>query len=224
MNKKFEKFLKEFAEHEEKKVSYIFQEPRNKILVCAGMHLNWMGDFFANLKIKWELKEVDLKKVMFSGTNSKWNKVLLERCERSPEKFQRLLKEKPDIKKIFDRVSYGGEPILVRKAQEKKGYYKVLDGMHRVVGATIAGKKKIFVWVPTNEFDHLPYCEAHTIYDLIRGYIRNRRTAEGQKELFYALKLLKNTYGNVEKLLKERFNEKWVFEKDVQSVIKKVLK
>lgn len=225
MDKKFEKFLKDFADHEEQKTAYIFKEPRNKILVCAGMHLNWMGDFFANPKIKWKLKEIDVEKIIFTGTGEpKWNDILLKECERSPEKFQKMLKEKPEIKRYFEKASFGDEPIIVRKANDKKGFFKTIDGMHRAVGAAISGKKKVMAWVPTNEEKHLPYCEAHTIYDLIRGYIRNRRTKEGQKELYYSLKLLKNTYGNVEKLLKERFNEKWVFEKDVQAVIKKVLR
>uniref|UniRef100_A0A7C4M0W3 Uncharacterized protein n=1 Tax=candidate division CPR3 bacterium TaxID=2268181 RepID=A0A7C4M0W3_UNCC3 len=224
-NKKIEKFIKELAKHEREKISYQFEDSRNSILVTSGLHLNWIGDFFSNPKIKWEEKEIAVEKIKFTGTNPKINDILLNQCHRSPKEFRKLIKDNPKIKKEFEKyTSFGNEPILVRKDEDNKGYYKVLDGMHRFVGASLSNKPKIKVWLPINEDVELPYCEPHVVYDLMRGYMRHAKDKEGQKELYYALKLLNRTYANVKDLLKGILGEKWVFDKDVQKIIKKVLK
>jgi hypothetical protein len=61
------------------------------------------------------------------------------------------------------------------------------------------------------------------IYDLIRGYQRNARDKKGANDLFHALSLLKRCYSNVPGLLRKRFNFKYLPDKSVQAVIKKVL-
>ena len=98
-----------------------------------------------------------------------------------------------------------------------------LDGMHRVIGAALSNKKTIKAMAPINENDVLPVCEAHTVYDLIRGYLRNRRTEDGETELYHGLKLLINTYTNVHELLENRFDENWLKDEKTQEIIKKVL-
>ena len=114
------------------------------------------------------------------------------------------------------------ETILVRES-DNPGKYKILDGIHRLIGACLEGKKTIIALVPMNENGVLPICEAHTIYDLIRGFIRHRHNKDGETELYYGLKLLLNTYANTQDLLKNRFNKKWVDDEKTQNIIKKVL-
>lgn len=221
---KFKRYLQDLAVHEDEKSKKNLQEPRKKILVNAGIRLNWLGDYFANPKIKWEEKILPIEKIQFTGTSPKWNKILTEKCGRSVKKFKELLKNKPNLKKIFEgESSFGNETILVR-VSEDKGMFKVLDGMHRFVGAVLKGDQNIKVFVPINEKNVLPICEEHVVYDLIRGFMRNAKDRQGKTELYYALTLLLRTYGNVEVLLKKRFNKKYVHDDDVQDIIKKVLK
>ncbi|OQX71550.1 hypothetical protein B6D52_00980 [Candidatus Parcubacteria bacterium 4484_255] len=220
---RFAQYLKQLAEHEEERVKSYLNDPRAKILVNAGISLNWLGDFFANPEIKWEEQELPIEKIQFTGATPEWNKILIDQCERSVEKFQELIDKQPKLKKRFQQeASFGSEIILVRKS-ENKDFYKVLDGMHRFMGSVLKKEKKVKVFTPINEKSVLPICEAHTIYDIIRGFVRNARDAEGENELYHALKLLCRTYANVKTLLKERFNENYVRDKKVQEVIKKIL-
>ena len=95
--------------------------------------------------------------------------------------------------------------------------------MHRLIGAVIEKRKEVLVFFPVNEDEYLPICEAHTIYDFIRGFIRNAKDEKGEIELYHGLKLLCRTYANVRELLIERFNENYVHDNEVQEIIKKVL-
>jgi len=96
--------------------------------------------------------------------------------------------------------------------------------MHRFVGAVIEKQKTVTAYVPINEDKHLPICEAHTVYDLIRGFQRHAKDDNGKIELYYALKLLARTYENVIDLLENRFNFTYVADDEVQEIIKKVIK
>ena len=218
----FEKYIQDLANHEDEK-SKSFLDPRKRILVNAGIRLNWIGDFLANPKIKYEKKEVPTGKVLFTGTNLEWNKVLVDKCERSVEKFQKLIEQDEKIKHRFtEEASFGNEPILMRGPDEK-GFYRVFDGMHRFVGAVIKKRKTVSAYVAINEDKHLPVCEAHTVYDLIRGFQRHARDENGKTELYHGLKLLARTYENVIDLLENRFNSTYVADDEVQEIIKKVI-
>jgi len=157
----------------------------------------------------------------FTGTSPKGNEIFIEKCQRLPSKLRDLVSQDKILeKKLRDWASFGEELILLRKDGD---IYKVLDGMHRFVGCVLEGASTVEAYVPTNEKEVLPICEAHVIYDLIRGYLRNARNEESKQDLYHALRLLSKTYVNVPVLLKERFNEAHVFERDVQEVIQKVL-
>jgi hypothetical protein len=220
--KKFEKYIEVLATHEDKK-SKSFLDSRGKILVNAGIRLNWIGDFISNPKIKYKLTSIPVNKVLFTGTNPDWNKILINQCKKSVEKFQVLTKNNLEIKKKFSKESsFGEEPILMRGPDEY-GHYRVFDGMHRFVDAVLKNKKIIPAYIPINEDKHLPICEAHVVYDLIRGFQRHAKDRQGKRELFYALKLLARTYENVIELLEKRFNFKYIADKEVQEIIKKVM-
>lgn len=220
---KFEKYIDVLATHEDKK-SKSFLDPRGRILVNAGIRLNRIGDFISNPNIKYKLTSVSVNKVLFTGTNPDWNKILIDQCEKSVERFRALTKNNLEIKKKFSKeASFGDEPILMRGPDEN-GLYRVFDGMHRFVGAVLKNKKTIAAYIPINEEKHLPICEAHVAYDLIRGFQRHAKDQQGKRELYYALKLLARTYENVIDLLKNRFNFKHIPDKDVQKIIEKVIK
>lgn len=224
---KFQKYLSDLAEVEKTKAEKAEMETsEGKILVYGGVKLNWLGDFFGNPKIKWKKQTLPLEQILFSGTGPDWNKILIDECKRQPEKFQELIKKDPKSKdKFWQEVKdVAGIPILVRIADEDPKKFQVLDGMHRFIKAVIENKKEIKVYLPINEKEFLPVCERHTIYDLIRGFIRNAHNKAGEKELYFGLKLLARTYSNVIQDLKERFNDNWVRNEKAQAVIQKVIK
>jgi hypothetical protein len=217
----FETYLEKLADHEKKKCKALMSS-RERILVYAGIRLNWLGDLLANPDIRYDKKDVPVNKVLFTGTNPEWNKVLIDACEKSVEKFQMLIEANEEMRNKFAReASFGNEPILLRSPNEK-GLYPVSDGMHRVVGAVIEKRKTVTAYVPIDEDKHLPVCEAHTVYDVIRGFQRNARDEEGKIQLYHALKLLARTYKNVPGLLATRFNSTYVHDEDVQEIIQKV--
>ncbi len=218
----FEEYLHTLADHEDMKNREKLN-PRERILVNAGIRLNWMGDFLANPAITYEKSEIPVNEILFTGTDPEWNAILIEQCERSPEKFQVHIQNDETIRKKFtEEASFGDEAILVRGPYEK-GKYQVIDGMHRFVGAVIEKRETITAYVPINEHEHLPICEAHVVYDIIRGFQRHARDEQGKIELYYALKLLARTYENVRELLKTRFCFSYIADDEVQAIIRKVL-
>jgi hypothetical protein len=133
------------------------------------------------------------------------------------------MQRQSDLREQFRReASFTQEPILVRGPDEK-GLYRVVDGMHRFVGVVLDDRETVRAFVPTNAIDHLPICEPHVVYDLIRGFIRHAHDPQGMIELEHALRLLARTYANVIPLLTERFTLAYVPDDDVQKVISKVL-
>lgn len=218
----FEEYLEQLADRQEAKSKAWKDDARHRILVHAGVGLNWIGDFLGNSKIKWEKISLPISQIQMTGTEPEWNELFIEKCARDPLKLLELLKADAALHDTVSRWAGSSKsadlPILVRRDGDK---FKVLDGMHRFVAQVLAGLQAVEVWAPVSE--ELPICESHVVYDLIRGYIRNARDKRGKEELYCALKLLNRTYSNVGDLLKNRFNEKWVPDNDVQEVIRRVL-
>lgn len=218
---KFEKYIENLASHEDKKGKSLINA-RERILVNAGIRLNWIGDYIANPKIKYRKIDISVDKVLFTGTNPEWNKILIDRCQKNVTNFKELIKNDKKIRKKFaSEASYGNEQILIRGPDEN-GFYSVFDGMHRFLGIILKNKKTVQAYVPINEQDHLPVCEAHVVYDLIRGFQRHANNKQGEKDLYHALKLLARTYENVIELLEKRFNFTYVADRKVQKIIKRV--
>ncbi|MDD2566090.1 MAG: hypothetical protein PHY51_04625, partial [Candidatus Gracilibacteria bacterium] len=182
----FEKYLGSLSDHELEK--YFNITPREKLLALSGIALNWIGDFVSNPNIRFKEIEVDIRDILFTGTKPEINEILINQAEKKPENLKILLNDNPEIKEKLEKwASFGNEPVLFRKDGQK---YKVVDGIHRLVGAVIQGKEKILGYIPINFEEHLPYCESHVIYDLIRGFQRNAKNEQGKIELYHALKLL----------------------------------
>lgn len=218
----FNSYLQDLASHESFKTNTTL-DSRQKILVNAGVQLNWMGDFLANPKIEYQRLEVPLNKIQFTATEPEWNEILMIKCDASIQKFQDLILADETLKEKFNQeASFGEEPILL-VGPNNQGFYRPFDGMHRLVGAAINRKETISAYVQIKENDHLPICEAHVIYDLIRGFQRNAKDNQGKIELYHALKLLARTYENVISLLKNRFGPERIHDEDVQEVLKSVI-
>lgn len=225
----FEEYLTQLADHElndKPGTKEVLKDPRRILLVTAGINLNWLGDFFANKNINWEKKAFKLDQIVLTGMYGELNEILIKKCQRNPRKVQETMAQDGHIKKVVEEnASYQDLPIIVRNDEDRMGQkYKVLDGMNRMLGKIVKNTDEFEAYYPTNEFDYLPLCEPHVIYDVIRGYIRHARDEKGRKQLYHALSLLVRTYENTATLLKERFGPKNVFEKDVQKVIIEVLK
>lgn len=218
----FEAYLEVLAEHEDEK-SRSLLDPRDRILVNAGVRLNWIGDFVANKKIKYKKMSVILEKILFTGASKKWNKILLGECGKSIGRFRELIARDEQVRKMFaEEASFGDEPILLRGPDEK-GFYAPVDGMHRLVGAILQNKNTVAAFVTADGGECLPICEAHVVYDLIRGFQRHAKDEQGKIELYHALMLLARTYENVVGLLKGRFDPEHVPDESVQEIVRKVI-
>lgn len=221
----FGRYLAELAAHEEEKTKpYLEEDPRRRLLVFAGARLNWIGDFLANPAVRWEERTIPVDDIGFTRTSPDWSAILVDQCGRSPTRFRNLVASDPAMREKFEReASSGDEPVLVRAGEAPFPYF-VLDGMHRFVGNVLRGTKQVSALVPVNEKEVLPVCEAHVVYDLLRGYQRNAKDDAGAADLAASLRLLCRTYANVPDLLRNRFNATYVPDETVQRIITEVLR
>ena len=94
----FNTYLKSLAEHKWAEFQKTLTA-REKLLVIAGIGLNSTGDLLANPKIKFAKKQVTINKIIFTRTSPEWNKILIDKCHRSPKKLQSLLEKNTLLKK-----------------------------------------------------------------------------------------------------------------------------
>lgn len=190
---------------------------REKLAMYSGALLKWTADYLSDGNIKWQKRKIKINDLTLAGTNPEGNKIIIDKCQRSPEKFRILLKKNPKIKKIFKDAKLNSIPILVRYEEKE---YKVLDGMHRVIGAILANKSEITAFVGKVS-NPRSWIEPHVVYDLLKANQRKLNT--NREDLICALRFLCKAYINVEDLLKNRFNDSYVYDKNIQEIIKKVL-
>ena len=212
------KFIEKFAQGVQNKVLPQLT-PLEKILVFSGVSMNWQADFLLDETVKWRKKKIKLDDLYLTGTNPKWNAIILDRCQRSPKKFREYLLKNPAAKTIFKKAKFNPYPILVHYEDKK---LKVFDGMNRVIALLRDGKYEIEAWVATPSKNPKPKVEPHVIYDFLRSY--HRGINKDKKGLVAVLKFLRKSYGNTDQLLKERFNIKWVPSEEIQKIINDVLR
>ena len=189
------------------------------LLMYSGALLNWVGDFLTDEGVVWEKRELVLDDLYLTGTGPEWNKIIIDRCERSPEKLRELFTKEPETAEVFKEATSDPAPILVRVDE---GILKVLDGMERVIAAIRDGKTTIEAYVGTLSGKPTPHCEPHVVYDLLRAYQRGaNRDREG---LITALKFLRGAYTNVDGLLRDRFSKSWLPDDEIQEIIREALK
>ena len=190
----------------------------DNLLTYSGALMNWLGDYLTDPNIRWVKKNIPIHTLYLTGTNPKWNKIIIAQAKRSPKMLHRVLLL-PKVQHMFKSIKNDGTPILVRYDE---GKYKVLDGMHRVIGAIRDDKEKIAAYIAYQKGKARPMCEPHVVYDLLRAYQRKLNT--DKKSLIAALRFLKKSYSNVEELLRKRFNASWLPDPKLQAIIQEVLK
>jgi len=180
----------------------------DKLLAYTGGLINWVGDYLTDENIIWSKVTLPIDMIKLTGTNPEFNKIIVDECQKDPRKFRERLAKDENVRVLFANIEYDMTgPILVRREKDE---YLVLDGMYEMIAANRDGLTEIEVYVATpKENAHpLPHCEPHVIYDIIRPCLRGyNRDIEGMTA---ALRFIKNSYGNGEKLVRERFNEQWV--------------
>lgn len=213
---KFDQYLQILVEHSRKKVEEK-STMLDKLQMYAGALLQWTSYAINDKNYEWRMAEDFLIDDLYlTGTNPEWNKIIIDTCQRSPQKFRIWLKN--NRAELFDGVIYSDIPIWVR---EEDGKYQIFDGMHRVIGAMIEGKDRINVIIGKLSRIPNPTCEPHVVYDLLVPFARGyNRDFQGLKS---ALMYLKKSYSNVDYLLKYRFNADWEKDVEMQQIIKEVL-
>lgn len=227
------KFLRRLALHMRDKADARQNMPERLTTSC-GVLLNWVADYITDPSIQWTKEKLSIDNLWLTGTNPEWNKIIVEKCQRSPQKLKQLLKKEPAIANIFSKSNLEKHnkkeaevllrdkkmPILIRYEENK---YKVLNGMYRTILAILDEKNHINAFVARAQNKFQPQCEPHVVYDLLRSY--NRGINKDKQGLIAALYFLKNSYSNVENLLKTRFSKPYIPGNDeIQDIIYKALK
>lgn len=190
-----------------------------QVLAFTGGLLNWVGDFLTDPNVAWsEDPNLSIDRLTLTGTNPEWNKIVLEECERSPQKFRQRLQADPTATALFASATDDGTPILVRLDGEE---LKVLEGMHRVIAAVRDGRQTVHAFVAEQRGPVRPSCEPHVVYDLLRAYERNKNLS--RSDLIAALRFLVSAYGNVETFLRERFSRGWLRDEEASKIVDEVL-
>lgn len=212
-----EQYLNELVRQLEEKAKG-WQGPLDKLVMLSGVQLNWIADFMTDPNVVWSKEELPIEKLTLTGTNPEWNAIVIDKCKRSPKLLQEFFATNPPELALFADTKFVEVPILVRAEGEE---LRVLDGMNRAIAAIRDGKTAIVAYVARVNGAPRPYCEPHTVYDLLRAYQRKMNTDKAG--LVSALKFLRKSYANVDELLRNRFNKAWLPNEEVQSAIQEAL-
>ncbi len=195
------------------------QDEVQQLLTQSGIALNSIADYITDTNAKWDKKKLKIDELYLTGTNPELNKIIVDRCQHSVIQLRELFKKDKAVMKLFAEFKFSKVPILV---VHQNNNYKVLDGMHRVIAAIRDDMLEIEAFVVSLNSQPKPQCEAHVVYDLLRTY--HRGINQDKEALIVALKYLKDSYANVEDLLRNRFNKDWLPNDEMQEIIKEVLK
>lgn len=192
-------------------------DPESRLLAYSGAFLNSVADYLLDANIRWRKRIMNIDDLKLTGTNPRFNEVVLKLASGSPEKLREIIKE-PATKRVFGKLVFSARPILVMNID---GQYRIFDGMHRTIAAILKGKNTITAYVGKYAGKPKPICEPHVIYDFIRSYKRGVNT--DRRGLIAALRFLKKSYSNVGPLLKTRFDARHIKDPAIQKIIKQVL-
>jgi hypothetical protein len=212
-----DQYLQELLTHLKNKVEETSSAPE-MLMAFSGISMNWIADYITDLYMQWTKETIPVNDLFLTGTNPEWNKIIIEQCERSPQKLRALMDSNEAVKKMFAEVSYSDVPILIRFEDDR---YKLLDGMHRSIAAIRDGHESIVGFVGKHTGKPAPLVESHVIYDLLKAYHRGLNT--DREGLIVALRFLANSYPNVRGLLTERFTKDWLPSYELQTIIKEAL-
>lgn len=185
-----------------------------QLLMYSGGVLNWVADYVTDVNVRWTKEEIEIDSLYLTGMGPAENVFVITQADRSAAKFRALLESDAEAQRVFAGITYDPAPILLRR---EEGNLKVLDGMHRVVGAIKKGKTVITAFVAHLAQQPQPQCEPHVVYDILRAY--ERQGYQHEAEAVAALRFLRRSYANVDSLLRERFNGGWQTNAEVAKVI-----
>lgn len=212
-----QEYLKRLTAHLRDRVDE--ERPDHELLLMyCGALLNWVSDYVGDESVTWSKQTLRLDDLWLTGTNAEWNAIIIERCERSAEKFRALLDADALVKAMFQKAHGRNEPILVRYDDDKR---KVLYGMPDTVVAIRDGQSTIEAFVAKTAGKPKTVCEQHIVYDLIRAY--QRGLSKDRTGLVAALRFLNESYSNVGETLRVRFQKALLPEDEVQQIIAEVL-
>ena len=100
MNKIPKAYLNKLAVILEKQLNS-HQTPEQKLIMLSGARLNWIGDIISDNNMRWTKKMFPIDKLYLTGTNPRWNKIIIDRCKRSPKKLRSLLAKDKSIAPTF---------------------------------------------------------------------------------------------------------------------------
>ena len=211
-------YLHILIEHESIAVKEDFSEIE-QLLALSGAKLNWIADFISDENIEWKKETISLDSLYLTGVNPEWNHYIKILANGSPKVMNELMQTDTTLRSMSEKLPASDFPILVRIENDKK---KVLDGMNRTLRALYDGKDTVEAYVGYQISKPKPHCEAHVVYDILRAYQRGLNTSK--QDCVAALRFLKNSYVNVEELLRTRFSAEWIDNKDLQEIILEALK
>lgn len=187
-----------------------------RILMYSGARLNWVGEYINDDSISWKLETLPIENIILTGTSPEWNEIIIKQAECSPNKLRELLKD-PEIAKMFENSKFEDVPILIRKDNDE---LKVLDGMNRTIAAIRDGLTEIRAYVGTRTGQPAPKIEPHVVYDILRAY---QQRGGNEEDFVGGLRFLLHSYLNVREILTQRFNENWLPNEKIQSLIQLAL-
>lgn len=211
-----EGYLHSLITHQAEKTNLL--TPLEKIQMYSGARMDWIADYLTDRSLTWTLQDISVESLYLTGTNPHWNAVIIDQCGRSVQRLRELMHADPAVAALFSDAKADPLPILVRYEDEK---YKVLDGMHRVVASIRDGVATIPAYVARRSGKPQTFCEPHVVYDLMKAY--HRGLNPDRAGLVQALRFLRQSYRNVESLLRERFIKAWVPDDEIQTIIREAL-
>ena len=210
-------YLLDLLNHEEARFKRTHQA-LDQLITYSGAELNWVADFITDPSVKWTKEIVKVNDLYLTGTSTAWNKIVIDGCQRSPQKLRQFFQSDPNAKVLFKQAKWHDHPILIQNHDHK---LKVFDGMHRTIAAIRDGKETIEAYVGKIPDILQTVCEPHVVYDLLKPYLRKQTT--DKEGLLTALKYLRKCYRNVDDLLISRFNLTGIPAPEVQALIKEAL-
>ena len=76
-----------------------------QVLMYSGVLLDWVGEWVSDTSVSWQKKKIKIDDLTLTGTGPEWNKIILEKAERSPRKLRQLFEDKK-IHKVFEKCRY----------------------------------------------------------------------------------------------------------------------
>lgn len=114
------------------------------VMYTGGIN-NWLSFYLGDPNVRWKLRRIRVDSLTLTGLHPEWHDWIIGYCKRSPERFRRLLVEKPElVGDIFVKVEDPDIPILVL---EQNGERLIIDGMHRTIHTLVEELEYIWAYV-----------------------------------------------------------------------------